>query len=196
MPATRRGEWEHLLRLNARSNAPRSGAQGNATPVGLRSTAADIGTQSIAPREQRIKLEDYLDRSLGACLLRDSRVARLVEAAMLHHHGTRYRMLAWIIMPNHVHALVGIGEFPLGRIIQNWKSIAAIEANKLLKRVGRFWQPDYWDRYMRDDDQVRKAIRYIENNPVKAKLCRAPEEWPFSSARFRDPLTRDLILPR
>jgi hypothetical protein len=48
---------------------------------------------------------------------------------------------------------------------------------------------------MRDEAQKIKAIRYIENNPVKAKLCRAPEEWPFSSARFRDPQTRELKLP-
>jgi hypothetical protein len=48
---------------------------------------------------------------------------------------------------------------------------------------------------MRDEEQRRKAIRYIENNPVKSKLCRAPEEWPFSSARFRDPQTRELNLP-
>jgi len=39
---------------------------------------------------------------------------------------------------------------------------------------------------MRDEAQEKKAIRYIENNPLKAKLCRAPEQWPFSSAKFRD----------
>jgi hypothetical protein len=46
---------------------------------------------------------------------------------------------------------------------------------------------------MRDEEQIRKAILYIENNPVKAKLCRAPEEWIFSSARFRDKMCRLVI---
>ena len=48
---------------------------------------------------------------------------------------------------------------------------------------------------MRNEEQKRKAIHYIENNPVKAKLCRSSEEWPFSSARFRNPQTWELELP-
>jgi hypothetical protein len=67
--------------------------------------------------------------------------------------------------------------------------------HKLLGRTADFWQLDYWDTFMRAEAQTRKAIRYIENNPVKAKLCRAPEAWPFSSARFRDTQTRELKLP-
>lgn len=39
---------------------------------------------------------------------------------------------------------------------------------------------------MRNEDQQRKAIHYIETNPMKALLCRAPEDWPFSSAKLRD----------
>lgn len=119
----------------------------------------------------------------------------MVEMAMLHHHGRHFRMLAWGIMPNHVHALIEVGSVPLSRIVQNWKSITAVAANKLLARPGRFWQPEYWDRFRRNEEQTRKAICYIENNPVKARLCRPPEEWPFSSARFRDPQTRELKLP-
>jgi len=48
------------------------------------------------------------------------------------------------------------------------------------------WQREYWDTFMRNEEQERKDIQYIENNPVKAKLCRAAKEWLFSSARFRD----------
>jgi REP element-mobilizing transposase RayT len=160
-----------------RSNAPRSGAR------------------SIALWEQRIKLEDYLDRGFGECFLRDSRIAALTELAMLHHHGQRFRMLAWVVMPNHVHALIEVGTVPLFKIVQNWKSIVAVEANKLLGRTGRFWQPEHWDRFMRDGEQKRKAVHYVENNPVRARLCRVAEEWPYSSARFRDPQTRELRLP-
>jgi REP element-mobilizing transposase RayT len=98
-------------------------------------------------------------------------------------------------MPNPVHALFKVGDStPLSAIMQNWKSISAVAANKLLNRSGDFWQEDYWDTFMRDDEQTRKAIRYIENNPVKAKLCQTPEAWPFSSARFRDPQSRELTL--
>jgi len=185
MPASRKGEWEHLLAVSTRSDAPRSGTQGNVTQVGAR---------SIASREQRIKLEEYLDRGLGECFLREPRVASLVEKVIRFHHGQRFELLAWVVMPNHVHVLVQVGQTPLTRIVQNWKSIAAVEANKLLGRTGRFWQPDYWDRYMRDAGRALKAVRYIENNPKKANFCRTPEDWPFSSARFRNLQTRQLQL--
>ena len=187
MPASRRGEWEHLLSINTRSDAPRSSA---------RDDTLHSGARSIASREQRIKLENYLDHGLGECFLRDPRIAALAESAMLHHHGQRFRMLAWVVMPNHVHALVEVWTVPLSKIVQNWKSIIAVQANKLLGRTGRYWQPEYWDRFMRDAEQALKAIHYIENNPVKANLCRSPNAWPFSSARFRDPQTRELKLPR
>ena len=59
------------------------------------------------------------------------------------------------------------------------------------KPIGRsalqsFWQREYWDTFMRDEAQEQIAIRYIENNPTKAKLLLNPNEWPGSSARFRD----------
>lgn len=187
LPAARRGEWEHLLAINSRSDAPRSESE---------SGVSVSGAQSIALREQRIKLEDYLDRGFGECLLRNPRIAAIAETAMLHHHGLRFQMLAWVVMPNHVHALIEVGQTPLSKIVQNWKSIIAVEANKRLGRAGRFWQPEYWDRFMRDEEQKRKAVRYIENNPVKGRLCRTPEEWPCSSARHRDQKTRELRLPK
>jgi putative transposase len=173
MPATKREEWEHLLAVSTRKNAARS----------------------LAGRRRVRELEEYLDRGLGECFLRRSSLAALVEKALFHHHEKRFRLIAWVVMPNHVHALIEVGETPLTKIVQNWKSIVALEANKALKRSGPFWQPDYWDRYMRDAEQIRKTVRYIENNPVSAKLCRAAEDWPFSSARFRDPQTFELKLP-
>jgi hypothetical protein len=39
---------------------------------------------------------------------------------------------------------------------------------------------------MRDTEHELKSRRYIENNPVKARLVRDPKDWPWSSARFRD----------
>jgi hypothetical protein len=43
---------------------------------------------------------------------------------------------------------------------------------------------------MRDETQEKTAVRYIKANPVKARLCQAAENWPFSSARFRDEYRR------
>jgi len=195
LPTSRRGEWEHLLAITERSNAPRSDSSAGARSIASRDDGLASAARGQAAREQRQKLEEYLDRNYGECFLRDPRVATLMENAMRFHHGQRFDLLAWVVMPNHVHALSKVGDStPLSAIMQNWKSISAVAANKLLNRSGDFWQEDYWDTFMRNEEQTRKAIRYIENNPVKARLCCAPEEWPFSSARFRDPQTRELKL--
>jgi REP element-mobilizing transposase RayT len=45
---------------------------------------------------------------------------------------------------------------------------------------------DYFDRYVRDEKHFANAISYIEKNPVKAGLCLRPEDWPFSSAWYRE----------
>jgi hypothetical protein len=82
--------------------------------------------------------------------------------------------------------IVEIENIPLAKLMQSWKRFIARESNKILGREGTFWQREYWDTYMRDAAQTLKAIKYIENNPVKAKLVRETKDWPWSSARFRD----------
>ena len=43
----------------------------------------------------------------------------------------------------------------------------------------------YFDHYIRDEQHFWRVVRYLENNPTKAKLVRAPEDWEWSSARYR-----------
>jgi type I restriction enzyme R subunit/putative DNA methylase len=181
MPESRRGEWEHLLKIED-------------------------------DREKRTRLEEYLDRGVGECHLRDPRIAKIAEDAMLHFHNERYDLLAWCVMPNHVHALVHVWQTPLWKTVRSWKHFVQTQANRLLaerrpparrvavhfattpcRRPALQWQREYWDTFMRDEEQERKAVRYIENNPVKARLCRVDKEWPFSSARFRNEYQRLLI---
>jgi REP element-mobilizing transposase RayT len=89
-------------------------------------------------------------------------------------------------MPNHVHLLATpCGGHPLSGIMHSLKSYTASEVNKILSRKGALWMEDYFDRYIRDSDHYERTIRYIENNPVKPKLCRTGEEWPFGSAWFK-----------
>lgn len=135
-------------------------------------------------RESWHNVEKYLDGGIGSCCLGDTRVARIVQNAFLHFDGERYRLLAWVIMPNHVHVIVEILEgHPLPEIIHSWKSYTARRINQLLGKTGSLWQPDYFDRYIRSEKHLHFAIDYIHTNPVKAKLVSSPTEWPFSSAR-------------
>jgi REP element-mobilizing transposase RayT len=133
--------------------------------------------------EMREAIEDLLDVSHGSCLLRDQRAARIVVDCLLRFDGDRYDLISWCVMPNHVHILVHLREgWTLSKIVQNWKTISSKQIGLLFGFTGRLWQPEYFDRLMRDDDHLRRTIQYIENNPVKARLCVAADEYPFSSA--------------
>lgn len=136
--------------------------------------------------ERQRKLEEYLDAGMGECWLREPRIAALTEGAFRFFDGQRYQLLAWVIMPNHVHVLVEVWKVPLSDLARNWKSYIARQANRILGRTGAFWELEYWDTWMRDEKHTLRTIRYIEANPVKARLVRDPRDWPWSSARFRD----------
>jgi REP element-mobilizing transposase RayT len=135
--------------------------------------------------ERRTRIETYLNAGHGACYLRDPRIGKLVEGAFQYFDGERYRLIAWVVMPNHVHAMIEVKQgFPLRSIVQSWKSFTAHKANDILDRKGTFWYADYFDRFIRDERHYSNAVAYIHNNPVKAGLVDDPKRWPFSSARL------------
>jgi putative DNA methylase len=73
----------------------------------------------------------------------------------------------------------------MSKVMHSLKSYTANQANKMLGRTGPLYQPEYFDRWIRDEDHLRNARNYIHQNPVKAGLCRTPEAWPFCSAALR-----------
>jgi len=137
-------------------------------------------------RERRIQLEDYLDRGRGTSVLRDARVASIVEGTLLKMHREQYELRSWVIMPNHVHVLFKVLSVPMSEIVGAWKSVAAHLANPVLKRKEQLWAEDYWDTYIRSEEHEIRVRNYIEKNPVKAGLVAEARLWPWSSARFRD----------
>jgi len=136
--------------------------------------------------ERRKRLETYLDKGRGLCWLWQPQLADICQKALLHFNSQRYVLKAWCLMPNHVHILVQITSVPMSEILKNWKGYSAWECNRVLCREGDFWADDYWDTYMRDADQERRTVRYIENNPTKAGLVPLAKNWLWSSAHFRD----------
>jgi REP element-mobilizing transposase RayT len=134
----------------------------------------------------RARIEKYADQGYGKAFLKDHRVAQMVQRTLLNDDGKRYRLFAWVVMPNHIHLLLTRFERDtLAEIMQSFKSITSHKANKSLSRSGQFWMLDYFDRYIRNAKHFKKSIEYIEDNPVKAGLCLRPSDWPYSSAWFR-----------
>jgi REP element-mobilizing transposase RayT len=63
----------------------------------------------------------------------------------------------WVIMPNHVHLLLRVGDTPLSKIVKELKRYTVRKANKTLRQKGAFWTEDYFDTYMRDPEQGLKT---------------------------------------
>jgi len=116
--------------------------------------------------------------------------AEIVEQILLDADGGEYRMQAWVIMPNHVHLVVDVWDMPLAKLINSWKGKSSRLVNVLVQRGGAFWQADYYDTLIRDEAHLRRAIRYTEQNPVKAFLAKLAREWRCCSARRRDAYER------
>jgi REP element-mobilizing transposase RayT len=165
-------------------------------PVLLRlKEEVERGVYEKGSREARIRMEQYLDSGIGECVLRNEDVAKIVEIALFYYAKTRYRLVAWVIMPNHVHLLlIPIEGVSLSDIMKDFKGYTARAINKLLGRSGHVWHPDYFDRYIRGEDHFHKTIRYIENNPVKAGLVDKPEQWRYSSAWHKHQGNADILV--
>jgi len=104
---------------------------------------------------------------------------------MRHGEGEAYSLVAWVIMPNHVHVVVQMGDgSSLAEAVRLWKGRSARAINRDLGRRGALWQREYHDRFIRDQDHLAAAVAYVHSNPVTAGLCATPEDWPLSSARY------------
>jgi type I restriction enzyme R subunit/putative DNA methylase len=130
------------------------------------------------------EIERFLDQGAGACVLRRADVAAIVASALGFFDGQRYRLDAWVVMPNHVHVVVWpMANHALSDILHSWKRFTSRAANKVLGRTGEtFWQRESYDHWIRNDAEHARCCRYTMLNPVKAKLCTTPEAWRWSSA--------------
>ena len=128
--------------------------------------------ESIEHRDTFMRpLEKWLDAHHGRCLLRQTAYRENLEAAMRAFDGDRLLLHAWVIMPNHVHALFSLApKERLETILKAWKGVSARRINQLLGERGEFWQKDYFDRLIRSPRHFHFTRHYIEQNPVEARL--------------------------
>ena len=133
-------------------------------------TPTSVENKSINKLFSR-KFDRYLDSGRGACHLKNPEIAEMVANALCHFDGNRYFLFAWSVMPNHVHVVVRPESgYNLSDILHSWKSFTAKRANKILKRGGRFWQPEYYDHLIRDEKDLKRCIEYTYYNPEKAGM--------------------------
>jgi len=140
------------------------------------------------------RIETYLDSGAGACHLAKPEIAELVATALRHFDGDRYRLLAWCVMPNHVHVVFtpAPGQ-ALQQILHSWKSYTAKKAIEVPRLRGAFWQREYYDHLVRDEADFYRVVNYVSDNPQKAHLKDWPWVWRIDTGSASVPLAH---LPR
>ena len=134
-------------------------------------------------REQARLLHEELDRSHGSCVLRHALPRHEVIQSLMHFHGERCWLGDFVVMPNHIHALVQpfdgweleelLGSIKrwTSRLIGKWLAAQSksLQPEPMHARE-RFWQPEFYDRIVRDGAELHRYRRYIADNASKAGL--------------------------
>lgn len=124
-------------------------------------------------KEMMQRVERWLDQGMGSCLLGRRDLARLVVNALHRDDGTDSELDCYVIMPNHVHAIVrplNPRSIPLENILQRWKGASARAINAARGQTGPVWQRESFDRIIHDEEHLYRVIQYIGRNPRNAGL--------------------------
>jgi putative transposase len=93
--------------------------------------------------------------------------------------------LAWVVMPDHLHWLFGLGDaVELARVVQGYKGASAREINGLRGTGGPVWQRGYYDHALRKEEDVLAIARYIVGNPLRAGLAASIGDYPHWDAKW------------
>lgn len=113
---------------------------------------------------------EWLDRGYGECHLRRPELRAFLIERLQALDGVSCELDAWVVMPNHLHALVTPRGKSLGEVVRHWKGGSASDINKHLGRRGPLWQSEPYDHILRSEAQRDHYRRYIAENPTKAGL--------------------------
>ncbi len=117
-----------------------------------------------------------------ALVFRDDRDReRFLE--ILESVATRYRwrVLAYCLMGNHFHLLVMTLNPTLARGMRQLNGVYAQWFNRRHRRVGHLFQGRYKAVSVQTDAHLRRTVRYVIRNPIRARLSSRPEQWRWTS---------------
>jgi REP element-mobilizing transposase RayT len=142
-----------------------------------------------ALRKGRVSLENQVYLVTVVCRDRRRRFVDFDAACAVSRvlgepaHWRGASTLAWVLMPDHMHALVELpAGVTLGAVMQSINSRTARAANAAVHGNGPVWEPAFHDHAMRDDENLQMAARYLVANPVRAGLVDRVGDYPFWNA--------------
>jgi REP element-mobilizing transposase RayT len=102
----------------------------------------------------------------------------LVVSALKHFHDNRYWLYEYVVMPDHVHAIVQpYTNNTLSSVLHSWKSFMANQLQRLFQRQGAIWQKDTYERIVRGENDLFEKANYILTNPERRWPGIAEYQW-------------------
>lgn len=115
-----------------------------------------------------VRIENLMDAGHGECVLRDPECRTILETSMRHDDSSVYRLGDFVIMPNHVHALLQmLPGCELSDTMKAWKSVSTRHICRRLGRKGSLWMEEYFDHAVRHTESLAQFVRYIRENPKR-----------------------------
>ncbi len=121
-------------------------------------------------------------------VLRDP-AAREVVLSQRRHTSSRFAfaIFAYCLMPDHVHLVVE-GQADDSNCLEFVRTLKQKTAFAWKQRTGhRLWQKSFHDHILRETETTQGVVRYVLENPVRAKLLRSPAEFAHSGSLLYDP---------
>ena len=126
---------------------------------------------AVKQKTARFDTESLSLQQLELLIEENPELAEIVVGALHHFRGERYQLYSWCVMPNHVHVIFKpFEQFELNSVVHSWKRFSSRQINIAMGRTGELWQREYYDRLIRDEDELERAINYVIENPGKAGL--------------------------
>jgi REP element-mobilizing transposase RayT len=109
-------------------------------------------------------------------------VSRVVEQLMHNAEHFEFAVLAYALMPDHVHVLAEAesqrSDFPA--FVKRFKQTTGFAYRR---ETGEpLWQPGFHERVLRNDEATEAVVRYVLENPIRARLSTELGEYPFAGS--------------
>lgn len=116
---------------------------------------------------------------------RHERWARLMTATLEHYAQTEYELHAYVIMPDHLHLLITPSN-TIEKSIQMIKGGFSFRAKREFAWKGGIWQEGFTDHRIRDEEDWRRHLEYIRQNPIRAELASESVLYPYLNISQQD----------
>ena len=102
---------------------------------------------------------------------------KFIETLKTYKTISEYKIFAYCFMSNHIHLLLQVGKEDIDLVINRIAGSYVYWYNWKYKRCGHLFQDRYKSEPVDDDAYFLTVIRYINQNPVKAGLCKRTEDY-------------------